>query len=519
MRRLSAAGLAAMVCGLAGCATSSLDLAPERPDQPWVPATTSNGAIIAGEHGTTDATRTTSATSALASTQGYVLPTNQALATLPPAMVDSTRTYALPELIDLAESNNTATRIAWNDARRVALAAGIAKSAYLPRITATAIGGYQAASGTVSALGTSFDNHDSASGSVSAVSLQWLLFDFGERDAIVEAAKQASVVSNVAFTAVHQQVICNVTLAFYAYGAARGRLSTAEQSLADAQEIDDAAQARYKHGIGTVIEVSQARQGTAQAKLALVQASGATQDAYLGLMSAMGLSPLTRIQIADIAGRTLTPSMSTPVAAIISDSIGRRPDVLGAYAARSASLANIRAAQAEFMPKVFLSAIGSYNAGGLNLTALPGTGQDPPTVNINGHRFGGAVFVGVTIPLYDGGMRSATLARAQAEADSSDARFTQVRDEAVRQIALADNALLTSLEAYQASQALTNAAQTTFDATLAAYRSGVGSITDLTLANMQLLQAKNASTDAYSTALSAAANLALSTGTLGAAPQ
>jgi hypothetical protein len=53
---------------------------------------------------------------------------------------------------------------------------------------------------------------------------------------------------------------------------------------------------------------------------------------------------------------------------------------------------------------------------------------------------------------------------------------------------------------------------------LAAYRSGVGSSTDLTLAESQVLQAKDASTDAYSTALSAAATLALSTGTLGAAP-
>ena len=109
--------------------------------------------------------------------------------------------------------------------------------------------------------------------------------------------------------------------------------------------------------------------------------------------------------------------------------------------------------------------------------------------------------------------------RARAEADSADAKLTQVRDEAVRQIVLADNALHTSLSAYAASQSLQTAAQTTFDSALAAYRNGVGSITDLTLAETQLLQAKNAATDAYSTTLSAAATLALSTGLLGAAPK
>jgi outer membrane protein len=61
--------------------------------------------------------------------------------------------------------------------------------------------------------------------------------------------------------------------------------------------------------------------------------------------------------------------------------------------------------------------------------------------------------------------------------------------------------------------------RTTFDVGLAAYSSSVGSTNDLTVAETQLLQPKIASTDDYSIALSAAATRALSTGTLGAAPQ
>jgi outer membrane protein TolC len=136
----------------------------------------------------------------------------------------------------------------------------------------------------------------------------------------------------------------------------------------------------------------------------------------------------------------------------------------------------------------------------------------------NGKGFGATVFAGVTVPLYDGGTRGAMLAQARADADSAEARLTQIRQDAVRQIVLADNALPTGLATREASEALVAAAQTTFDAALAAYRSGVGSITDLTLAQTQLLIARNASADAYSTALSAAAPLALTAGVLGAAP-
>jgi outer membrane protein len=58
------------------------------------------------------------------------------------------------------------------------------------------------------------------------------------------------------------------------------------------------------------------------------------------------------------------------------------------------------------------------------------------------------------------------------------------------------NTLKTSLAAYRASTVLAAAAQTTFDAALAAYRNGVGSITDVTTAERQLLAARNAATAA-----------------------
>ena len=211
--------------------------------------------------------------------------------------------------------------------------------------------------------------------------------------------------------------------------------------------------------------------------------------------------------------------MAASVEEIVAEALARRPDVLGAYAAQKASLANVRAAEAEFLPKLFLSATGAYNSASLNVSGLPAIGQQgTSTVNITGNRLSGAILGGITVPLYDGGTRAAALAQARADADNSEAKLLRVRDEAVREIALSDNAVRTSLSAYGAAQSLAEAAQTTFDAALAAYRSGVGSITDLELAETQLLQAKNARSDAYSTALSAAATLGLAMGTLGAAP-
>ena len=505
--------LAILCSALTGCATSALDLAPERPDRPWVPATTTTGEIIPGK-------KESSQTGA-PGRPDFTLPVNTALGNVPaPAEIDPDHACSLAELIDIAQTNNSLTRTAWNNARQAALAAGIAKSAYLPKLTASVVGGYQSFHDRATVLGTNASGDTTGNGAVPAVSIQWLLFDFGERTAVLNATQQASVISNIGFTAAHQQVIYGVTLAYYSETAARARVETAARSLENAQKVQVAAEQRYAQGVGTVVEVAQARQATAQAQLVQVQARGVAQDAYLALISIMGISPLTRLRIADLPERTLPGAESDSVEHIVSDALGRRPDVLAAYAARQASQENVRAARAEFLPKVFLSASGAYNSARLNVTAIPAIGEQSSEIaNLTGNRFGATVFLGITVPVYDGGMRAAVLEQARAKADNADVALTHTQEEAVRQIVAAENGLKTSLSSYSAATSLTSAAETTFEAALTAYRHGVGSITDATVAETQLLQAKNAATDAYSASLSAAATLALAVGAPGSAPQ
>ena len=281
---------------------------------------------------------------------------------------------------------------------------------------------------------------------VSALSLQWLMFDFGERTSILNAAKQATVIANIGFTAAHQQVIYRVSLAYYAERAARARVETAARSLENAEHVELAAQERHAHGIGTVVEVAQARQATAQAQLLRVQAEGAAQDAYQTLVAAMGISPMTRLVVANLPERKLPNAATEPVERIVAEALGRRPDVLAAYAAERASEDNVRAARAEFLPKLFLSATGAYNSGHLNLTAIPSIGQQSPgAVNLTGNQFGSTVFLGISVPVYDGGLRSAELERARLKADNAGLALTHTREEAVRQIVAAQNGLTTSL--------------------------------------------------------------------------
>ena len=372
--------------------------------------------------------------------------------------------------------------------------------------------------GTAGPLSDS-NSGNTSNGTISSVTLNWLLFDFGQRAAVVAAAEHASAISNIGFTAAHQQLLYDVSVAFYNYSAVRARVALASQALKNAQMVEAAAEERMQKGIGTAIDLTQARQVTAQAKLGLVQATGAEENGYLTLVSTLGISPLTKLRIADVSNRKISSGLAQSAQKAISVARSRRPDVLAAYSAEKAALAHVRAAEADFMPKVFMSGTGSYTNGNLYLTQVPAVGTQGSIGNFSSGGLGGTVFGGMSMPLYDGGARSAMLMQAKAKAENAGLALTRTRNEAIRQIVLSNNTLRTSLATYDAAGAVITASSTSFNAALDAYRNGVGAITEVNVAQSQLLQAKIISIDAHSAALSAAAGLALATGALGAAPE
>lgn len=412
----------------------------------------------------------------------------------------------LAELIDIAQTENPETRVAWQRARQAAIASGMVSSTYLPLLSANIVAGYQ---DVTTSLPLRVLGQDDVTTSVSGVSpqlvLQWLVFDFGQRDALHEGARRNAFGANVLFNAVHQTIIHNVTRAYLLYNAARGRVRIAEQTLANGRKIEAAADARTQKGFGTTVETAQARQGTAQARFALVQAQGAERDAYQALLRAMGVSPLTVIEVREPGGQDLPPDVGAPTEEAIKAALARRPDVLAAFSALKASEAGITAAQAAFWPKVYLAAIAAGGTNNLNASGLPTIGQQSSARG---------VILGATMPIFDGGLRSQQLEHAKSLAAASQAAFQRTRDDAAREIVVAANTLHAALAAYEAATALTRAAATTHDAAFDAYRAGIGDVTAATAAETGLLAARLAQLDASAAARIAAANLAFVLGNL-----
>lgn len=490
--------------GLAACATNAVNMAPPNADTPWVPNGDEDGVWTARvKPPPLDATPISRS-----GAPDFRIPADPALAVLPqtPPDVDPSRAYGLPELIDIAQRNNPATRISWQNARTAALAVGMVEATYLPLITANAIGGHQTVRSPLPVpLGTQRYLETTTEGITSSVALQWLVFDFGQRAAVADAAKHGAIAANLLFNGSHQKLIFGVTRSYYVYGAAANRARLARETLGNSVAIRNAVEDRAGRGLATSVEVAQARQQVAQSELRRVQAEGQERDAYQGLITAMGVNPMLRLRIKDAGRRPMPDAVHLPVDAMVKLALAQRPDVAASYSTLRASQANIRAAEAEFMPKVFVAGSHASGQGSFNVNGLPNIGQQAN---------GTGVLLGATVPLYDGGLRAAQLRTAQSRAAVAAETFEQTQTAAVTEIVVASNTLRTALASYKASSALAAAASTTYNAALASYRNGVGTVTAATVADSGLLDARQAQSDAHAAVLISAANLAFVLGAM-----
>lgn len=493
------AAAAALLLTGGGCATNALKLAPASPTQPWEPGQSRESLLIPGD--------VEAPPDAAAGASGFSVPRNPDAAVLRRApSVRPGHVYRLPELIDIAQRNDTVTRIAWEQARQAALAAGMVESTFLPAISANVIGGYQTSSAPVSLpLGGDLDLTSSASGVVPSVALEWLVFDFGQREAALDAARETALAANVQFNGAHQQLIYDVARTYYEYGAARTSARIARRAEQNSRVLREAANERMESGVGTTVEVMQARQQVAEAKLRRVQAQGTERDAYQALLAAMGVPPTTEIEVGDASGRRLPRAVNLPVEEMIRLALSRRPDVLASYAAVNAARAGVNEAEADFLPKVYLAGVAASDE------ATFETG-DLPTIDQQASASG--IFVGVTVPLYDSGLRDARVKSAKSRVAAAKQVFAKTQDEAAREVVVAADTLRTALESYHAAVSLVEAAATTFDAALDAYRNGVGTMTAVAVADDELLDARQARADAHAASLVAGTNLAFVLGAM-----
>lgn len=263
--------------------------------------------------------------------------------------IDTRHEYTLAELTALALSNNPQTHAAWASVRAQAASVGMSEAAWLPKLTLNASA--QQAQSTTS-TGFSIPTQKTFSPNLS---LSWLLYDFGQREAGIAAAKAGLVAARFANDQTLQTVIANIATAYYQSLADRVLIEVNKQSVTTAQKALDAAQARYHSGQATISDLYQAKAALAQAQGTMATAEQTRLQNEGALASAAGLPVDTRLRLAPLQTR-ISPKLEANVKSLLQKAIAQNPNLQNAQAQVAQARATFEQTERAGLPSISLGA-------------------------------------------------------------------------------------------------------------------------------------------------------------------
>ncbi len=378
--------------------------------------------------------------------------------------------YTLAQAVALAQEQSPQVRAAREALRAAEAQLLAARAALQPSVGVSVSGGLGPSGGSAQVnLGVSY-----------------LLYDGGLRQAQLRQleARVQSARENLA--AVQAQVALSAVQAYLNAVLADQVVALREQVVAQARTLLAGAQARVRAGTAPQADVVSAQAQLASAEVALVEAQANAQASRAQLASLLGLDPATPI--------TVVPPPAPPAFALAEQEVRQRalqrPEVRKAQADVLAAEAALAVAQLQ--GGVTVSLDGRY---GLLAVGTP-TG-------------GGTWSIGasVSIPVYDGGQRSAQVEVARANLEAARAALEQARLEAQREAVQAWLAWQSALAREAAARRAQEAAQEALRVAEGRYAAGVGSILEVAQARTQLASVQESLAQANATRWTALAAL------------
>ncbi|HCZ15081.1 MAG TPA: TolC family protein [Candidatus Accumulibacter sp.] len=381
-------------------------------------------------------------------------------ADLPCRALPADAAYGVLEVIDLALCKNPTTREVWSIARVQAAQVGVAQSEFLPTLD-----------GRLAASRVTIDSR-SANQRSAALTLSWLLVDFGARSANLEVARQLLSAASATLDSTVQSVFLGALQSYYNTQAARAAVTAAGESEKASRESLSAAEVRYRVGTGTPADRLQAQTAWSQATLTRIRAEGVLRNAYGRLAKVMGLDANQALRLDEIPAAVPDASFDRDVAELIAEARRQRPEMKAAEAELLAAQAGVDYARASGLPTISLSAGPQW--------------QDLGGLSTNGNSVG----LTLSLPLFSGFNTTYNVRAAQARSDVQAARLDSTSQQVALDVWEAYQSLTTATQTIRTTADLLASAEQSERVALGRYKAGVGNILDVLNAQSALAAAR-----------------------------
>ncbi|MFT4172877.1 MAG: efflux transporter outer membrane subunit [Herbaspirillum sp.] len=296
---------------------------------------------------------------------------------------------------------------------------------------------------------------ESASASIGLSSFEIDLF--GKARSLSEAALQSALASEASARSTRITVIGETASAWLTLASDAEQLRVARQTMDSAERSMAVTRQRQALGVSSAVDVHQAETVYQQARVDVASLTTSLAQARNALQLLTG-GPVADALLPD--GLPADAAWLAEVPAGVSSSVLlQRPDVLQAEHQLQSANANIGAARAALFPSLELTA-----SGGLGSAALSTLFSGGATV--------WSIAPSLSLPIFDGGARRATVAYDEAQRDAYVAQYEQAVQTAFKETADALARRGTIREQVDAQAALVAAAERSYQLADARYRLG-----------------------------------------------
>lgn len=399
---------------------------------------------------------------------------------------------SLAELIDMALKNSPETEKAWAQTKRAQAALGIAKSKNYPTLDATGTLNHMREVKFPSGPNTVLTNYGAE------LCLSYLLFDFGERSAAVQAAKESLYAANWAADFSMQQIICKVTSSYYEYLNAKELLQMQESSLKDGELIAEAAEELYKRGLRSVTDMSTSKAAVAEMRISTTQQNALVAISYGKLLTSIGVPIDTLLEVESNPEGIKSPLFSEGITALISLAEKERKDLLAKEAMLAKMEQEIKKENRAPLPK--LRALGQ--GGWLQYTKHQG----------NGYNY--TVGVALDIPIFKGFEYTYRKQLALANEKATAAELRELYEVIALEVLTYSESVKAAELSLRWSEQYIEEALKAYESSLENYKAGLQNIFDLLQAEQSLARARIKKTEVKTKWLVSLAELAFATGSI-----
>lgn len=392
-----------------------------------------------------------------------------------PLLSQQPLTLTLPEAERLAIKNNPALTAAQFNAQAAAQQPIEARSALLPTLFGSGTG-VGADAGTRLAAGA-LNNPIVYNRLAAGITVTQLIADFGRTRNLTAAAQFNAQAQDQVTQTVDANIMLLTDRAYFAVLRAQSVLTVSRQTVNARQLVSDQVTELARNRLKSDLDVSFANVNLAQAKIQLSAAENDVKAAKAQLATALGVPQQQNFNLAD---QTMPGPVDATSARYIQQAIQSRPELAELRLQVNAAE---RTAQAE--KDLSLPTIGAIGTVGYVPT---GDSQVP------GHY--GAAGVNVNIPILNGGLFKARRTEAELRLAAARKNVEDLQNRVTRDVQTAWLDAQTAFEQVGLTAQLLTQAQRALDLAQGRYDLGLGSIVELSQAQLNLTGAQIANASA-----------------------